>query len=124
MAGYYGTNARLGGVFGSQSLPVTNRVAFSRRTPSLWHFFARPSAAGDNPRSADFTKPESPIAARNGSRCREIRHAILAPMQCKPRVPVKSISQLLALFMRQAAVETAAKRAEMRRDMPVRGTKT
>jgi hypothetical protein len=45
-------------------------------------------------------------------------------MQCKPRVPVKSISQLLALFMRQAAVETAAKRAEMRRDMPVRGTKT
>jgi hypothetical protein len=44
----------------------------------------------------------------------------IRPMQHQSETPAKSISELLALFMRQAAVEAIAKRADVRRDIPAR----
>ncbi len=44
-------------------------------------------------------------------------------MQYKPETPTKSISELLAMFMRQAAVEVVAKRADVRRDISIRRSK-
>jgi hypothetical protein len=45
-------------------------------------------------------------------------------MQDKPSVPAKSINQLLALFMRQAALESATKRPELPRMTPAGRSKT
>jgi hypothetical protein len=47
----------------------------------------------------------------------------ISAMQYKPETPTKSISELLAMFMRQAAVEVVAKRADVRRDISIRRSK-
>jgi len=99
---------------------LTIFVAFAPACAIVATLWARTSVSCDKTNAGDFTKPEWQIAARNGSRCRGKHHAILAPMRDKPETPAKSISELLALFMRQAAVEAIAKRADVRRHSPAR----
>ncbi len=109
-----------------RAVRLTNFVALAPTcaiVPTLW---ARASVPCDKLNADDFTKAKWLIAARNGARCRAIRHAILAPMQYKAETPTKSTSELLALFMRQAAVELTSPTTNGRRfhlqDVGVRRT--